>query len=444
MSKNTRKLQSQADIVIRIPLETSTGNTASGLDLASLSTVLDSPSGVPLSPGIDYSEASFSEINNSGVYRCRFYSDATALAFTEINQDTPYHLVLDSTVAGIKPKGVDVCITDAYSWELARAADVAGDVWSYGSRSLTNTIGLTQVDVAGFDAGFLINQAAFINIDLVNVDNDPISGRTFPGDLDIGLWKAGVAQDTSNITVQETDEGVYRTTIDGTYIDTPAIDYLLVVKDTSNIAFTRKVEFTAFDVLGASGPSSVDINIIDSNTTLPIPDTQVFVKNEDKSLTLSRGTTDAQGTYSLGLTDGTYNLLMQKAFVDFPAENLLVVAGDTTATYEGTSFIATSPGTPDTCVVYGWVIGIDGNPAKNAEVKATETEASRYNGVYKLGNLQKSVLTDSNGYWELELIQSSKLTPSGIKYRVDVTYPGLSYSKDILVPDLATAEFSTL
>ncbi len=444
MSKVIKKIQTTADIVIRVPLEKDTGEVAFGLDLGSLSTVIDSPTGSTMIPGVDYTEADFSEIGNSGVYRCRFYDHAAVLAFTSANQDTSYHVVLDSTVSGVKARGIDVWVMDVYPWEYSREATVPGNVWAYGSRALTNTVGLTQVDVAGFDSGFLINQPAFINVDLVNFDNDPVTGRTFPGDLELEIWRAGVQYDTSNFAVQETATGIYRVTVDSSSIPTPSVDYLLVVRDTSNVAFDRKVEFTAFDVLGASGPGLVDIEVVDSNTTLPIPDVRVFVKNEDKSLTLSRGTTDAQGTHTLGLTDGTYNLFFQKSFVDFAADNPMVVVGDSTVVYQGTTFAATSPGSPDTCVVYGWVIGIDGNPVKNAKVKATETESARYNGVYKLGKLTDSVRTDTNGYWELELIQSSNLTPAGIKYTVAITYPGLTYTKDILVPDAATVEFSTL
>mgnify|MGYP001587874040 CR=1 FL=1 len=317
--------------------------------------------------------------------------------------------------------------------------------WAYPSRYLSGVSGINQIDIAGFSGSFIIDQTAWVNIAMVDVGGTEVPGRTYPGNLNIELWKAGVQQSLgSYLTVQETASGVYRTTIGGELIDIPAVDYVLIMEDTSAIALTQRVEFTAFELAGVAGPRVVTIYVSDSNTTLPLPDVQVYVKNDTNSMIINKGITGTDGKYMTGLRDGVYNLIMRKSFVDFITPLTLTVTGDTTAAYIGASFVPTSPGSPSTCMLYGWVVDVSGTYLRNAKVTATETQSARYSGALKIGKLTKATITDSNGYWELELVRSSLLTPSGIPYRIVITYPGFSYEKEVLIPDSSSVEFSTL
>lgn len=317
--------------------------------------------------------------------------------------------------------------------------------WTYSSRYLSGTSGVNQIDIAGFSGGFLVDHTAYVNIKMVDTGGWPVAGRTYPTNLNVQLWKGGVLQSLGNyLSVQETASGNYRTTIGGELIDTPAIDYLLTMADSSSIALPQAVEFTAFELTGVAGPRVVSIYVEDGNTTLPIPDTQIYVKNETNSMIINKGITGTDGQYMTGLRDGTYNLIMRKSFVDFNVPEVLTVVGDTTVVYTGTTFVPTSPGSLITCVVFGWMSDIGGNFVRNAKVTAIETQPARYSGTIKIGKLSKTAITDINGYWELELLRSSQLTPTGIKYRLDFSYPGFNYSKEILVPDSSSVEFSTL
>lgn len=317
--------------------------------------------------------------------------------------------------------------------------------WTYPSRYLSGASGINQIDIAGFSGGFIIDQTAYVNIKMRDTGGSAVSGRVYPTNLNVQLWKGGILQSLGNyLTVQETASGVYRTTVGGELIDTPAIDYLLTMADSSNIALAQEVEFTAFELAGVAGPRVVTIYVEDGSTTLPIPDTQIYVKNDDNSLIINKGITGTDGKYMTGLRDGTYNLILRKSFVDFTVPEALTVAGDTTAVYTGVTFVPTSPGSPITCVVYGWMSDIGGRVIKNAKVTATETQPARYSGAIKIGKLSKTDITDINGYWELELVRSSQLTPTGIKYKFLMTYPGFSYEKDAIVPDSSSVEFSTL
>lgn len=335
-------------------------------------------------------------------------------------------------------------LLDTSSSQIATLA--AQEVWSYSQRYLSGTSGVNQIDVAGLSTGFLINQNASVNTTLIHkYTGDLITGRTYPTNIGIELWKGGVLVDSSaNITCVETASSVYRVTINAALINTPAIDYILVVSDLLNEATSQIVEFTAFEITGVAGPRAVTIHVRDSATLLPLPDVQVYVRDTSNIMTINKGLTNDSGNYNTGLKEGTYQVILRKTHVDFTVPEILTVSGDTNVTYNGVAFSPSLPIAPDTCVLYGYVMDISGNYLKNAKITATETDSNTYSGEFKVLKLVKSTTSDVNGYWELELIYSSALTPIGIPYKIDITYPGFNYSANVLIPNSASVEFSTL
>lgn len=329
----------------------------------------------------------------------------------------------------------------------------AQQVWSYANRFLTGASGLNQIDVYGIDMQFAVGKDVIINVAMIDALGYAVTGRIWAGPTDssstlsIGLWKGGIATDNSGlalITSTETAPGVYRTTIPGSLLNVAGTDYLLVIDDLILAALTQRTEFSVFNVTGVTEPKVVTINVQDSFTLLPIPDTQVYIKDPANTMIINKGVTNVSGSYNTGLTDGTYNVFLRKTFVEFPTPIQLVVNADTTAVYLGTSFSPSNPSSPDTCIVYGWISGMDGLPVRNAKVTASDTFSARYSGSYKIGKVSKVTSTDINGYWELELIKNSQLTPSRVPYQITQTYTGFSYEKDIIVPDTSSVNFSTL
>ncbi|MCK5235960.1 MAG: hypothetical protein KAR06_03160 [Deltaproteobacteria bacterium] len=110
-----RKLQATADAILRIPLINKDGSQAVG-ESANLSTKIIDTDGTAL---IGYTEATFSEPNNDGVYVVKFPSTAANKAFTLENQANPYTVTLDSSTADVEPTPWDVWISDKLPWEFA-------------------------------------------------------------------------------------------------------------------------------------------------------------------------------------------------------------------------------------------------------------------------------------------------------------------------------------
>ena len=199
-------------------------------------------------------------------------------------------------------------------------------------------------------------------------------------------------------------------------------------------------------VTGGGGPGANVVNILvnETGTSLSIPDTFVKVTDATNILTVAKGYTNSSGIFPVGLDDGDYNVILRKAFTEFTVPETLTVAGSGTHTYEGSGFSPATPSASGTCVVYGWVTDISTTPVKNAKFKATETLDDRFNGDSKIVKVTKTASTNSNGYFELELIRSSQLSHEGVKYKINITYTGFSYETYILVPDSNMANFHTL
>ena len=352
----------------------------------------------------------------------------SSLGTMESNLNTKINLIPTNPLLTTDARVNNLNYLDTTSSQLPGLTST--NVWSYPSRTLSGASGITQLDVNGFNGGFLVGQNVYLNITLKDTSNNLISGRIYPTNLAISLYKGGILTSTTgNITVTETETANYRIVINASLIDTPAIDYLVSISDTSNVALPQRIEFNAFEVAGVSGPRSVKIYAIDSFTTLPIPDTQVYIKNSSQTLIVNKGITSVDGSYSTSLGDGNYNVFLKKSFVDFTTPQSLVVSADTTTSYYGTSFSPSLPTSPDTCMLYGWISGIDGKNIKGAKVVASDAFNSSYAGSYKIGKTSKSTVTDSNGFWEVELVRNSILTPVGIKYRITMSYPGFDYFK---------------
>jgi hypothetical protein len=306
--------------------------------------------------------------------------------------------------------------------------------------ALTQRVPFSAFQVSGFQAQFVVGRTVTINVPMLDSSNASVTGRTYPGNLAIQLWKGGVLDSSSQITAVETASGVYRTTIPAALVDSSAIDYELIMSDNSNVALTQHIQFSAT----SPGPRTVTIVVTDSFTTSPIADTQVYIKDSSNTFILYNGNTDSFGKYTVGLPDGSYSVILKKSFIVFSTPISLIVSADTTVPYLGASFSPASPSPPSTCILYGWISGVDGRPIRNASIAATDPINATYSGSFKVGKTTKSTVTNNDGYWSIELIKNSNLVPQGVPYTITQTYPGYSYSKNVIIPDTSSVEFSTL
>ena len=216
-----------------------------------------------------------------------------------------------------------------------------------------------------------------------------------------------------------------------------------VVDGGSSLSATDRYKSLKLNV-STEGDRQVTITVVDINTALVIPDTFITIKNENQTLTLNTGTTDVSGNYTPILNTGSYKVLPRKSFVNFIPETITVASTTNTFTIYGSGFSPTTLAGSGTCTVYGNVIDMGIRPVKNAKITAYEPINSRYVGSNKVIKQSTATMSDSNGYWEIELAWSSLFAPSGLKYKIVITYPSVEYSTYITVPNSNSAEFHTL
>lgn len=79
---------------------------------------------------------------------------------------------------------------------------------------------------------------------------------------------------------------------------------------------------------------------------------------------------------------------------------------------------------PNICIVYGFVYDIEGNPINSCVIKANLEMPSYYNSQLQLSQKKAETTTNTDGYWELELIETESMSPE-IKYKFE--FKGFDY-----------------
>jgi len=257
--------------------------------------------------------------------------------------------------------------------------------------------------------------------------------------VNIPLVQLSVVSDVLWITLLTTD-----TLFDNALIRVKDQDATKVYEDTGAILSTKPQD-TLNQILTSvlpDGNSAVTIHVQDG-LAAPIPDVFVRIADATGTITIATGVTDSGGDFIVALDDDTYQVLLRKAFVNFTVPEALVVLGATTDTYTGDVIMPSAPTQPDTCVVYGVVIDVKGDPVEGAKIYIQETDNTTFSNTQKIVR-NKETTSDAAGYWELEVIRSSALDPATSSYRAIIEYRSFKYETTITVPDANSAEFSTL
>lgn len=161
------KAQSLTDIRVRVHSIKTDGTDNTG-DVANLSTLIRDPSGNTLTPGVDYDEATFTEIGPTGDYDCLFSLTALNPAFTLIDQNNPYRVVLTSSTAGTSsPK--DVRIVSKLPGELSTFDNTTDDVFMAGAKNVLDDLN----DISLGDITSQIQNGVLVK--RITVTGDPIS-----------------------------------------------------------------------------------------------------------------------------------------------------------------------------------------------------------------------------------------------------------------------------
>ena len=271
------------------------------------------------------------------------------------------------------------------------AGDVADAVWLEQVADHSGTAGSAAEAQARLDAA--------------------ITSRAAPGD-DMGL-SAGGANAAADQVWQETladHSGVAGSTAEAlAQTDSAAVgaavwDALLASHDTP-ATFGAAINNCCAT---AAGASQVTINVQDLSSN-PVQGAQVDIFDSTNTTFLSRHFTDVAGQFNIAIDDGTYAVRIWASGYAFTVPETLTVSGDGSATFQGQSFLSPSaPSGPDKCVIFGQVLDVGGTPVVGAEVDAYAT-TPQVGGGYIIGPQIASTITNTQGYFELELLRETTI-----------------------------------
>ncbi len=167
----------------------------------------------------------------------------------------------------------------------------------------------------------------------------------------------------------------------------------------------------------------------------------VRMLNSSQTATAGIADSDSDGLAVFSLDAAEYHAwpYMTGYMFDPLPVTLSVTAPSTVDTVWAERFDPGDPGSPSLCRVYGWVKDLSGAPVSGATLRAeVETAPLRFGSVV-VSPYSKSTVTDSLGYWQLDLIPNSNLVPPGTKYTFTVYYSaGSIATRAVEVPDLSS------
>ena len=194
---------------------------------------------------------------------------------------------------------------------------------------------------------------------------------------------------------------------------------------------------------GGQGSYPVTVQTHDSITGLAVPGVKVSIHNLQITALMALGLTDNDGRVVFNLDSDNYVMSAVAPGYIFAAYDTLAVSGATTDTIDGYRFDPGSPSEPGLCRVYGFIYGIDGLPMKDIQVTAELPEGVvRYNSII-VSPFKRTAVSDSLGYFYLDLIPSATMQPDGAKYLISAAYPsGTILKRHVHIPDSSTWLFS--
>lgn len=192
-----------------------------------------------------------------------------------------------------------------------------------------------------------------------------------------------------------------------------------------------------------TGSNQVTITVKNSADSTVINGVQVQVLNQPQSATEGLLTSTSLGQAVFALNSGVYKVRLFKPGYVFTVPESVTVSGNTSSTLYGSAFNPGSPPSAALCRVYGYVKDINNLPVVGAKIEAlNKTVPLKYQSAV-ISPYYKTTVTDTNGYWYLDLFPNSVLTPSDSKYRFNIHVPSGSVLRiETTVPNQTSWELS--
>lgn len=190
---------------------------------------------------------------------------------------------------------------------------------------------------------------------------------------------------------------------------------------TTSGTFGRYLDAQVSGLGAGSGAYSFTLICVDSTSASVIPGVNMAIRNLDQTALFAVGQTNANGRVDFNLNSAAYVAITTTTGYTFEPCDTFVVAGAGTDTVFGYQFDPGAPAAPWLCRVYGHLFTVSGTAEEGAVVSAMLPSGVVRSGDRVVSPFAMTAVSDSIGYFAIDLIPSDSLTPSGTKYEFSIT-----------------------
>ncbi|SYZ72436.1 hypothetical protein TRIP_C20551 [Candidatus Zixiibacteriota bacterium] len=187
---------------------------------------------------------------------------------------------------------------------------------------------------------------------------------------------------------------------------------------------------------GGSGPISVQVLAYDSSLEQIIPGVNVAIRNIEQTALIALNGTGTDGKAAFNLAADSFLAVAFAPGYIFESYDTLIVEAANVDTIWGWRFDPGNPSAPELCRVYGFLYDISGNPENGAVVTAWLPSGVGRKDNSIISPFKTTALSDSAGYFYLDLIPNEKMIPANSKYEITITRTdGTILRQRVVVPE---------
>jgi len=184
------------------------------------------------------------------------------------------------------------------------------------------------------------------------------------------------------------------------------------------------------------GLYSFRITAYDSSIDQTISGARVIIRNLAQTSLIALGSTDSQGEIEFNLDADSFLVAAYSHGYVFNAFDTVVVSGGGEDTIRAYRFDPGQPSDPALCRVWGFLYDLTGRPESGSAVSAWLPSGTAKSGGLIITPSKVETVSDSTGYFYLDLIPGGDLEPDGTMYEITINRSdGTILREGVDVPD---------
>lgn len=188
---------------------------------------------------------------------------------------------------------------------------------------------------------------------------------------------------------------------------------LIALQDSVNVIL---------ESLNSSGAGiyAYKVTVFDSANNVPVPSVSGYLRNLNQTVLIATGKSNSDGELLFNLDAGSYLLVANAPGYLFNPFDTIVVGGAGEDTLLGYTFDPGQPSQLNLCRAYAYIYDINGNPESQATITASLPGGVARSGQIIVSPFKVNTVSDSLGYFYLDLIPSDSLNPAGQLYEITI------------------------